>query len=165
MKESDPIYLKLKFLISMSFLGISEVYWVFTSSSSSFLWISFNRSKEILASCSCFTKSITWCIGLLSCPIMYCIESIIPKVSSPSITNFADRKLIRISFMWLIKLPPTDCTCSSERDWILNLNSFTWRNSQLHRFCFSALWSFISCIPLISSITLLCSEETCENRL
>ena len=29
----------------------------------------------------------------------------------------------------------------------------------------SALWSLISCIPLISSITLLCSALTCENRL
>ncbi|MNX99478.1 hypothetical protein D3C86_1319260 [compost metagenome] len=136
-----------------------------TGSSSSSSWISFKRSRLILASWKDCRKPRSCSIGLFSWPTMYWMAIMAPKVSCPSITDLATIKVIRMFFPSLIKKAPNCWYCPKARLFMLNLNKPAWIRSHSQRFCCSQLFSLISCMPLMSCTILLWFSEEMSNRL
>ena len=133
-------------------------------SSSFWPWISFKRSRLIFASWSCWAKPIKEPMGPLSWPMIYVKDIIIPRVISPSTTDLAAIKEITIFVVWLKNTEPTCWTCPNASPFTLILKSFTWMRSHCQRFCFSQLFSLISCMAVTNWIKLLCSPAAWAKR-
>ena len=117
--------------------------WSF-GSSSSMVCTSLRRSRLILASWRCCIKPTNCSTGLLSCPIIYCMAIMAPRVIWPFTTAVAAKKVIKIFLPSLINKAPTCWYCCRARPFMLSLNSCTWRFSQSQRLRRVALLSFNS---------------------
>ncbi|MNE40984.1 hypothetical protein D3C80_1350320 [compost metagenome] len=62
-------------------------------------------------------------MGPFKLPTIELMASIIPNVIEPSITSFADKKVIKIFFNSFITDDPIVCDCSKTRPFIETLNN------------------------------------------
>ena len=159
-------YLKLRFSIRRSFpVGISLIRSFVGSSSSGLSRTSPRRFVLRRASCMSRAKVMSSFIGLFSCPMMYCTESIMPSVISPCTTSEATSPVITMFLVWFISTAPESWYCLSARLRMFTLNSRACMRSHSHRFCCSQALSFISCMPFTSCTTVLWLALCWANRL
>ena len=156
-------YLKSMSSILIDFSALNDFAWF--SLHSSFLpsWISLIRSREIFTSCKEYMNDINCSTGELSCPTIYWIASIAPKVIWPFITAVAAKTVISMFLTSLMNMDPASCVCCSFNDFIWTLNKSACTSSHSHRLRCSQSCSFISCIDVINWYVLFWLIACCSN--